>query len=246
MSTPTAAAESTAALSAEPGLWRWHPPAAGSLLAGITDRTGSLETLRARLPDGTALIQTQQVHGASLAAVEVAGRAAEGAGSAGPLTIPGCDGLATQTPGLGLIIRTADCLPIFAWDPDARAVALVHAGWRGLSRWLPQRLLRFLHARYHSRPERLWVGVGPAIRACCFEVGPEFDALFGAFVRHARGRRTCDLIGFAARQFARLGVAPSRIADSGRCTACEPARWHSHRRDGERGGRLLSFALLRP
>ena len=245
---PTVTAAGEPSLTAWDGLWRWHPPAAARLVAGISDRAASIDTLRHRLPAAALLVQAQQVHGASLAAIDPSPAApASPVTATGALAaIPGCDGLSTQTPGVALIIRTADCLPIFAWDPVGQVGAVMHAGWRGLSRHLPERLLRFLHTRYHCRAERLWIGIGPAIRQCCFEVGAEFDQLFGAFVRQQAGRRTCDLVGFAAQQFIRLGVQPRRLADCGRCTACEPAHWHSLRRDGDKGGRLLSFALIHP
>ncbi|MBI3324609.1 MAG: polyphenol oxidase family protein [Candidatus Omnitrophica bacterium] len=245
---PSIAAADESLTAWRAGLWRWRPPAGNTLLAGITDRTGDLEMLRAQLASASVLVQTEQVHGASLAAVDLStSQRLESSTSALPsLTIPGCDGLCTQTPGVALIVRTADCLPITVWDPLGRVVAIIHAGWRGLSRRLPERLLRLLHVRYHCRPERLWVGIGPAIRECCFEVGPEFAGRFAGFVHRDGSRRTCNLIGYAIRQLAGIGVRPSRIADSGLCTACDPSRWHSHRRDGASGGRLFSVALLRP
>jgi YfiH family protein len=257
---PTQIAAAEQGLTAWHGLWRWHPPAAAPLVAGISDRAASIDTLRLRLPDAALWVQAQQIHGASLAAVDPRPVSPDAplpaAGALAPfktetvgtplLAIPGCDGLSTQTAGVALIIRTADCLPIFAWDPVGQVGAVMHAGWRGLSRHLPERLLRFLHTRYHCRAERLWIGIGPAIRQCCFEVGVEFDAIFGAFVRQQQGRRTCDLAGFAAQRFIRLGIQPRRLADCLRCTACDPAHWHSHRRDGDTGGRLFSFALIRP
>ena len=223
----------------QPGLWRFtFPRMSRGVVAGITDRSCDMEGLRARLAAPAGVAFAAQPHGASVAALEVPSAPAD--------PLPGCDGLTTRTAGLALVIRSADCLPIVLWDPIQRAVGLLHAGWRGLADQLPLRALSFLRHGYHSNPAHLWVGIGPAIRPCCYEVGREFLPRFGRFVSMRRGRRVCDLIGYATQQLLAGGVPRTQVVDSGRCTACEPARWHSVRREGERGGRLFSFAMIRP
>ena len=234
------------------GLWRFHLPAprrtgstearqaglpAGSRgLAGVTNRSAGLDVLKQHLRRASGLVSAEQVHGASVAAVDCVEPSAH--------LVPGCDGLVTQLPGLVLTIQTADCLPLFVWDPIHQVVGLIHAGWRGVARQLPMRLISFLQHRYHSRPHTLWVGIGPAIRACCYEVGPEFEPRFGRFIQTHDGRRTCDLVACTLDQLASAGIRRDRVEDSGVCTACEPARWHSVRREGECGGRLVSFIQL--
>lgn len=222
------------------GLWRFQVPAAGrfSVIAGVTERSCALDELRTRLPAARAVAQAEQVHGASVASI--------GPTSSASIIIPGCDGLATTVPGVLIVIRSADCLPILAWDPIRRAAAIIHAGWRGVAASLPARLIVFMQQMYASRPQDLWVGIGPAIRACCYEVGPEFERRFGAFVRSANGRRTCDLVGCARAQLREAGVRMASVHDCGRCTACDTALWYSYRREGEMGGRLLSFMVIAP
>lgn len=219
------------------GLWRFvFPGSGGHLVAGMGERSCGLDRLSKVLAAKGGLALAGQTHGASLSAVSLL---------AAPATIiPGCDGLATRAEQVALVIRTADCLPIVLWDPVKRAAGLIHAGWRGLWKQLPLRMLSFLHQLYQSRPEDLWVGIGPAIRPCCYEVGREFTARFGRFVRARRGRLVCDLAGAAQAQLHAGGVRPSRIVDAGQCTACHPARWYSVRKDGACEGRLLSFAML--
>ena len=226
-----------ALLSAGGGLWRMAWPGRGSLdqrpvLAGVADRALSLDGLRTVLGP---LVLAQQVHGVSLAAIGDASCV---------LPVAGCDGLTTALPDVTLVIRTADCLPILAWDPIQHVAGILHAGWRGLAGGLPRRLIVWLREVYGSRPSNLWLAIGPAIRACCYDVGAEFEARFGSFVRMDRGRRTCDLIGAATQQLVESGVAAERVLDSGCCTACDAARWHSVRRDGQHAGRLLSFIRL--
>ncbi len=219
------------------GGWWWRRWASADILAGITDRQVGAEALIGRLGQSPTAVRAEQVHGGSWAAVGAA------RGMADP--VPGCDALLTQMPGVALLVRTADCLPIFFADATRGAVGLAHAGWRGLAAQLPARMVAAFRRVYHSPPEALTVAIGPAIRACCYEVGEEFDRRFGSHVQRRQGRRMCDLIAVAREQLQRCGIAPSRIADSERCTACEPQRWFSLRREGPQTGRLVSVIMLR-
>jgi len=269
MPTQTAAIRSDILTAWRPGLWRVRLPQGTPLIAGITDRSGGLDTLNAQLATMShGLVFAGQVHGASLAAVDFPNPFVN--------PLPACDGLTTTVGGVVLVIRTADCLPLFVWDPIQRVVGLAHVGWRGLARSLPMRMVAFVRQLYRSRPEDLWVGIGPAIRACCYEVGPEFPAHpgergaggeehFGPFLQHHDGRRTCDLIACATHQLVASGVRAWRLVDCGQCTVCSTHPfvsddgvhdfkksaqadflWHSVRRDGETGGRGLSFIMLLP
>ncbi len=236
MTWPSVGTEEAALQSWKPGLWRFRLPHATQVFAGITDRTGHVEAVRSQRLFSRGLVTADQVHGVSIAAVDVT--------MDGEARLAGCDAMVTQTVGLGLAIRTADCLPLFLWDPIQRVVGLAHAGWRGLAGQLPPRLISFVHQRYHCRPEDLWIGIGPSIRACCYDVGAAFDARLTPWVQVSQGRRMCDLIACAMTQLLEAGVRPGRILDSGACTACEPDRWFSVRRDGESCGRMASFIAL--
>lgn len=251
----TAATSSPAFIERPQGGWWFHRWGSAHVEAGITDRA---TTRAALLPHGrpiTTCIEGEQVHGASVAVIE---RIQEPAG-----LIAGCDALVTRLPGLALVIRTADCLPMFFCDPARDVVGIAHVGWRGLAASLPIRVISALRHVYHVRIEDLHVAIGPAIRACCYEVGPELSAHFGPFVRQQQGRRpfdaaqggvpsgvegrrTCDLIGAAIDQLTRCGIAPERIVDSGQCTSCKTDRWFSLRREGPSTGRLTSLIMLRP
>lgn len=234
---PTAVSNSERLVSWRPGIWQMPFPRGRAVLAGVTDRAGEDVDLRAQLPWAKALVGAQQVHGASIAAVETAQPTIN--------PIPACDALTTGLPGVVLAIRSADCLPILVWDPVRRAIGLAHAGWRGLAAHLPSRLIMLMRQRYQSDPGDVWVAIGPAIRSCCYEVGEEFLPRFGAFLREVGGRRMCDLIGCAARQVVEAGVPSGHVLDSGACTACDGTRWHSVRRDGQTAGRCVSFLVIR-
>lgn len=102
------------------------------------------------------------------------------------------DGLITDRPGLLLAVLVADCLPILLVDARQRIVAALHCGWRGTARRLAQKAVGALQQRFGSRERDLWAAIGPAIRACCYPVGPdvveEFESQFhySAQVFHRR------------------------------------------------------------
>jgi polyphenol oxidase len=90
------------------------------------------------------------------------------------------DALLTSTPGLPLAVRTADCLPILLADKRHRAVAAVHAGWRGTLARIAQKALGRMNMEFGTRPGDVVAALGPAIGRCCYEVGPEVVQAYAA------------------------------------------------------------------
>ncbi len=88
------------------------------------------------------------------------------------------DGLVTSQAGRLLVIRTADCVPILLADPEHRAVAAVHAGWRGTVLRVVEKAVGEMRAQFGSRPGRLYAAIGPSIRGCCYQVGSEVVEAF--------------------------------------------------------------------
>lgn len=111
---------------------------------------------------------------------QLAGNPSPDAGHA-PRTRSG-DALLSNRARLLLAIRVADCVPILMVDRKRRAVAAVHAGWRGALTRIVEKAAGEMGRMFHSRPEDLLAAVGPSIRRCCYDVGPEVaDAFCGAF-----------------------------------------------------------------
>ncbi len=218
--------------------WRFQRWASRRVMAGMTDR--HLDSAQMIQDAGLAVTvaRAEQVHGASIAVIERY--------QATELFIPGCDALMTSLPNVLLMIRTADCLPIFYADARRGIVGIAHAGWRGIAARLPARMLAVFSTVYGTPPAALQIAIGPAIHECCYEVGPEFDTQFGAFVKWRDGHRTCDLIGAATDQLKRAGVPPTQIVESRHCTGCELQHWFSLRREGAATGRMTSFVMLQP
>jgi YfiH family protein len=157
------------------------------------------------------------------------------------------DCLVSATPGAYLTIRTADCLPVLLADERLHAVAAVHAGWRGTVQAIAIAAVGEMHEQWGSRPEDLLAAVGPGICATCFEVGPEVAAQFSTWFPERTGlntRTTVDLAEANRRQLVQAGLDPARIYTGAPCTCCQPAEFHSWRRDHVRTGRLVSAIAI--
>jgi YfiH family protein len=147
------------------------------------------------------------------------------------------DALIENTPGSVVAVKTADCIPILLADERLRAVAAIHAGWRGTAAHIAERTIALMSERFGTRPADLHAAMGPGIGACCYEVGPEVREQFGA-----EGRGPLDLPLENARQLEQSGVTRDRIYTSNLCTKCLVGEFHSFRRDGDAAGRMYSFA----
>jgi len=186
---------------------------------------------RALQPQGRLLL-LKQVHGATVRRAPWQGR-------------PDGDAAIAEEPGLLLGIESADCLPVLLVDPVRRAVAAAHAGWRGTSAGVAAAAVAAL-VRGGSRPADLIAALGPANQACCYEVGEELRAAFGAewdavARKGPRGRPHLDLRAANARQLERAGLRPGRIHHVDDCTSCRPDLYHSYRRESPSGGRMISY-----
>lgn len=179
--------------------------------------------------DGRVQATLRQVHSDIIFATDgAAGCAGQG------------DALISRHPGLTLVVRTADCLPLLFVDPRQRAIAAVHAGWRGTVAQIAPKTVQKLHTTYGTKPKDLWVAIGPGIGACCYEVGPEVAEQFG----HS-GQVRLDLADANLRQLAAAGVPSSQILHGAPCTFCTGDSFHSYRRDREKAGRMLSGIVVR-
>jgi polyphenol oxidase len=138
-----------------------------------------------------ALASLRQTHSSTIyRAVRAAGSVAayQLAGSSEPPTArdvpPAGDALLTDDPGVLLAVRTADCLPVLLADGQRKAVAAVHAGWRGALACIVEKAVGEMRRWFGSQPQDLQAVLGPSIRACCYEVGQEVvDAFCGRFPR---------------------------------------------------------------
>jgi hypothetical protein len=148
------------------------------------------------------------------------------------------DALVARTAGLVVGVRTADCVPILIVDERTRAVAGVHAGWRGTAQHIVQAAVRELTTRFGARAEDLHAAVGPSIGPCCYEVGPDVARHFGTAVGTAE-RINIDLPGINECQLLDSGVGDVWVARE--CTFCLAEKYFSFRREKDEAGRMISF-----
>lgn len=177
----------------------------------------------------------RQVHGAEL--IEPSEVPTRG------LWIPGeADGFVGVAPDRLFVVTVADCVPVYLVEPDSRAFALVHAGWRGAAAGILGRALDRLVAHAGGRAAALRMHLGPAICGDCYEVGPEVPRAFGRKpAPSTAGRTTFDLRDELVERALARGVEPGGITRSALCTRCDGDRLHSHRGAGERAGRMAAF-----
>jgi len=158
------------------------------------------------------------------------------------------DALLSNEAGLCLSIRTADCVPIFLVDPVNRAVAAIHAGWRGTAVGIAAQVVLRMEEEFGTKPDAIQAAIGPAIGPCCYEVGPDVaERLRKLFPErddlHIQTR--IDLSEANRRQLIDSGVRPQDIAIAGMCTFCMKEDFHSFRRDRDLAGRLVSTIGIR-
>ncbi len=190
------------------------------------------------------LMTLRQVHGSTVHRVEAA---ADGSRSEAHAR-PAGDALVTSLGRRALAVFVADCVPALVCDPRNRAVAAVHAGWKGTVAGVLRATLETMRRSYGSRPEDLRLALGPAIGPCCFEVGDEVverllasDPGAGGCILRASGRRPrVDLIEANRHQALAFGVTAARIQSTGLCTRCEPGL-ESYRRSGPGAGRMAGI-----
>lgn len=191
-------------------------------------------------------VSASQVHGASVRVV-------------GPDDPPSPDGevgeydaLVTNVAGPVLVVRVADCVPIYILDPVRGACGVVHSGWRGTLAGASMAALARMGEEFGTRPGECLAAIGPSIGPCCYEVGESvagrFREAYGDRVVTRRGERWfLDLWAANRDGLATAGIPEGRIHGGGLCTACRRDLFYSHRADGGKTGRMAAvIRLTRP
>jgi hypothetical protein len=206
---------------------------------GARENGGADREKLARALGFARLTKMRQVHGSELRVLEES-------------SVFECDGLMTDEDGVGLVVESADCVPLLFWAPRAQAVAAVHAGWRGTLARIAERAVDRLVEVYDASRDEILVAVGPSIRVCCYEVGDEVISAFaesGGDVDRIsrpgpRGRRHLDLVEENRAQLSDSGLPGEQVFDSAVCTFCENDRFYSFRREGNGVGRIFGVIGL--
>jgi YfiH family protein len=202
--------------------------------------------VRARAGDRLEMVTMDQVHGDTVAEV---GTAADSPGEA--------DAMISTARGVGLCVLTADCVPVLLVAPKARAVAAVHAGWRGTSGGVVVSAVARMVGEMNVRPHDILAAIGPAIGACCYEVdaviADDIESRWGSmpnairrYPRDAARKARIDLRAINANLLLAAGLEPGAVSRTGGCTSCDSDQFFSHRAACRGGapkptGRQLSF-----
>jgi hypothetical protein len=110
----------------------------------------------------------------------------DGVGPSRVGNVPCGDALLTRTRHVVLVVETADCVPILLADTRRRAIAAIHAGWRGTLRRIAEKTLGRMRMEFGTRPADIMAVLGPSIARCCYEVGPEIAKEFHSQFAEAR------------------------------------------------------------
>jgi len=155
----------------------------------------------------------------------------------------GFDALVTDRPGILLTVSVADCTPILIFDKKHRAIAAIHAGWRGTALHIVGKTLRQMEHLFETRAEDCFAYLGACIDECSFEVGEEIAAAFDdTFKRFdpARQKFFVDLKQANAAQLRAFSVPDEQIEISPFSTVLHNDDYFSHRLEKGITGRMLA------
>ncbi|PJC28033.1 peptidoglycan editing factor PgeF [Candidatus Shapirobacteria bacterium CG_4_9_14_0_2_um_filter_39_11] len=154
--------------------------------------------------------------------------------------IPGIDGMVTNTFGIVLGVKTADCLPILFYDPIGKIIGVVHAGWRGILARIAQKVIDLM-IKMGSVPSDILIGIGPYIGGCCYSADNqragqflgEFGNLPSMIYSNQKGLYL-DLAVPTLNQLVQSGVPKENIFNSQICTSCQNKEFFSYRKDSKK------------
>lgn len=140
------------------------------------------------------------------------------------------DGLITKKHDLFLVVKTADCVPIFFYEPTIKTIGVVHAGWKGTLKQIAGEMITNI-VRHGGRAENIFAAVGPYIHDCCYNVASDrflrFKKSFSDFIFNKSN--FLDLGKICVHQMLKLGVPEKQIELSDICTKCNHGKFYSFR-----------------
>jgi YfiH family protein len=196
-----------------------------------------------------------QVHGAATCVIR--------RGAPLPDGPPEADVLVSDAPDVAIAVRAADCVPLLLADQVTGAVAAVHAGWRGTAARACVAALTAMQREFSTHPKNIVAAIGPSIRPCCYQVGPDLVDAFAAAGHERylidrwfstpppprgsqqRSQLRLDVAGANRDQLILAGVPEGQINDVGLCTAMHLDVLTSYRAEKEDAGRIAGVIRSR-
>jgi purine-nucleoside/S-methyl-5'-thioadenosine phosphorylase / adenosine deaminase len=183
-----------------------------------------------------------QVHGVNVAIAE----------SSRPQAMPHlqADIILTNTPGITLMMRFADCVPVMLHDPIRKVIGIAHAGWMGTIRGIARIAVEAMQTTFGSNPDEILAAIGPSIGPDHYEIGPDVviqvQQAFGQdapnLLRKNAGSIRFDL--WTANRLALEQAGVNQIELANLCTACHTEDWYSHRAEHGKTGRFGAIIAL--
>ncbi|MGZ3884186.1 MAG: peptidoglycan editing factor PgeF [Bacteroidia bacterium] len=179
------------------------------------------------------LVYAKQVHGNKVLVADT------------PVYKEGYDAIVTNVPGVYACVSVADCTPVLIYDTKQKAVAAIHAGWRGTVANIVVETLQTMQAYYGTKGEDCLAFIGACISERNFEVGDEVAEQFAGMEKRydaEKGKYFVDLKLANKHQLLNCGLHEKNIEVSDFCTVADNARFYSYRKEKGKTGRL--FALI--
>jgi hypothetical protein len=190
------------------------------------------------------IICGKQVHGSKICKIDKVGKTFQ--------LLEGYDCLMTDQTEVVLATFHADCVPIYLYDPEHHAIAMVHAGWRGTVAGIVGKAVEAMSRAYGTRPEKLFAKIGSCISQAGYEVDKPViqacEAITGRTgIRESRpGYANLNLAAINREILIRNGVINEKIQEDQRKTDQNSDLFYSHRREGKKAGRMLAWIFLTP
>ncbi len=163
-----------------------------------------------------------------------------------PGIVKNCDALITQTPNLYITIQTADCFPIFIFDPITLTVAIIHSGWKGAAANIAGKTIRKMKDSLNINPDNLLAAVGPGVQMKNFQVDDPVYSQFESkyFLSDGPGHYKMDLQQAIFDQLIDAGLSAQQIERNTDCTYEKSDLYYSYRRDSQNSGRMMGVIGL--
>ncbi|WP_303924110.1 peptidoglycan editing factor PgeF [Draconibacterium sediminis] len=202
---------------------------------------------KAKLSEALALevgqmVYPDQTHSSNVAAIQEVPDA----------VISETDALVTNQAGLCLCVQTADCVPVLLFDPEAKVIAAVHAGWRGTVGGIVEKAVSKMTNNYGASAKNIVAAIGPSISPEIYEVGDEVVAAARKSIpnvettlhKNGTGKFHFNLWEANRQLLLKSGVQAQNIEVFGACSFSEAEKYYSARREGIDTGRMVSGIMI--
>lgn len=206
------------------------PYASNNVSFGVGDPDKNVQenrrTLKSRM-QLSALVSARQVHGDAVFRVVEAPQDS---------VLGEFDAIVTDQIGVGLLIQTADCQPVFLYDPGKNVIGAVHSGWRGSVQNIVGKTLLHMQELYGSSPDHILCAIGPSLGPCCGEFIHYKSELPRSFFPYMVEENHFDFWQITVTQLLEKGVSKENISVAGICTSCSDDYFSYRRACRENGG----------